>query len=67
MRGQKVRVSEFDAGLECADLILELSPREDCFDWAHYVNVVMCLSKRRNAARLRNDSHVGCNYKEKCQ
>ena len=46
----KGRLSEFDARVECADLILELSPRADCLDWADYVNAFIHLLKTRKTS-----------------
>ncbi|MDE0636680.1 MAG: hypothetical protein OXI43_12645 [Candidatus Poribacteria bacterium] len=57
----KGRLSEFDAKIECCDLILAYSPRGQVFDWEDYVLALMRLFKTQNSrTRLCNDSHVGC-------
>ena len=59
-------LTEFDARLECCNLILELSPRDECFDWVDYVNAFMKLFKIRNSrTRMRNDSNVGSHSNQK--
>jgi len=65
---RKGRLSELDARVECADLILELAPEDDCLAWGDYVNALMHVFKQMNPrTRLRNDGNVESNFIEEAQ